>query len=379
MPMPRTGLHLQQKILDLMGAAWETTWDEARFDALALQVVHFQLEANPLYRRFCLQGGRPAPAHWREARAVPTDVFKALPICTFPPEAAVRVFRTSGTTAGQTRGAHYFVDLTLYDAALRPGFLRHMLPEGGVLPMLALMPEPESVQDSSLSYMVGALMRMLRPRHAGFYVSDGTLQASALQRDLEQLVCERQPVCLLGTAFAFVWWLEFLGGRSCPLPPGSRIMETGGFKGKVEAIERAVLYERLSACFQLPSSHIVAEYGMTELSSQLYDGSLRSTWEAGGLLGTRESAVIPRRLVPPPWLKVSVVDPVLLEPLPEGAVGLVRFFDLANLGSVAAVQTSDLGRWTDGGLELRGRAAGADARGCSLAIEELRVLGRSHV
>jgi hypothetical protein len=36
-----------------------------------------------------------------------------------------------------------------------------------------------------------------------------------------------------------------------------------------------------------------------------------------------------------------------------------------------AIQTDDLGVARDGGFELLGRAAGAEARGCSLAVEEL--------
>jgi hypothetical protein len=45
--------------------------------------------------------------------------------------------------------------------------------------------------------------------------------------------------------------------------------------------------------------------------------------------------------------------------------------DLANTGSVIALATSDAGRLVDGGLEVIGRLAGAEARGCSLAAEAL--------
>jgi hypothetical protein len=65
------------------------------------------------------------------------------------------------------------------------------------------------------------------------------------------------------------------------------------------------------------------------------------------------------------------VDPESLRPLPHGAVGLLLHVDLANLDSVLAVLTDDLGRLTPQGLHLLGRASGAEARGCSLAAEEL--------
>jgi hypothetical protein len=50
----------------------------------------------------------------------------------------------------------------------------------------------------------------------------------------------------------------------------------------------------------------------------------------------------------------------------EGETGLIRVFDLANVYSVMAIQTEDLGVRRGSGFELLGRAATADARGCSL-------------
>jgi hypothetical protein len=45
--------------------------------------------------------------------------------------------------------------------------------------------------------------------------------------------------------------------------------------------------------------------------------------------------------------------------------------DLANVDSVIALQTEDLGVWLDDGFEILGRSAGAEPRGCSLAVEEV--------
>ena len=82
-------------------------------------------------------------------------------------------------------------------------------------------------------------------------------------------------------------------------------------------------------------------------------------------------ALAARRLVPPPWIRFRVLDPITLEALPEGERGLVAHFDLANVGSVAAVLTEDVGRASSGGLQLFGRTAGAEPRGCSVAMDEL--------
>jgi hypothetical protein len=60
-----------------------------------------------------------------------------------------------------------------------------------------------------------------------------------------------------------------------------------------------------------------------------------------------------------------------LQPVADGAVGLARFIDLGNVDSAVAIVTQDLIRVCDGRVELQGRAPGAPARGCSLAIEDL--------
>jgi hypothetical protein len=101
---------------------------------------------------------------------------------------------------------------------------------------------------------------------------------------------------------------------------------------------------------------------MTELCSQFYDNVLRERVRA------RPPEL--RYKVVPPWVRTRVVDPETLAPVPAGRLGLLRHLDLANLDSVMAVQTDDLGVAAGPGFEILGRAAGAEARGCSIAMDE---------
>jgi hypothetical protein len=50
----------------------------------------------------------------------------------------------------------------------------------------------------------------------------------------------------------------------------------------------------------------------------------------------------------------------------DGQTGLIGVFDLANVFSVMAIQTDDLGVRHGDGFELLGRAALVEPRGCSL-------------
>ncbi len=157
-----------------------------------------------------------------------------------------------------------------------------------------------------------------------------------------------QPVVLLAVTSALLRLIDADGalGR-WPLPPESLIVDTGGCKGYRTPLARGEIIGRYRDAFAVTADQIVNEYGMTEMCSQLY---------ARG----------ERPLSAPPWVRTLVCDPLTGEEQPPGRPGVLRHVDLANVGSVIAIQTEDVGRAVDGGIELIGRAAGAEARGCSL-------------
>ncbi|HEY8468515.1 MAG TPA: hypothetical protein VIL18_02675 [Longimicrobiales bacterium] len=344
--------------------------DDAAFDALARRVFAYQFERNQPYAAYCRRRGiTPANVeHWTRIPAVPTAAFKHLVLACGPTDAAEAVFRTSGTTLGaERRGQHYILDLSIYHAALLPNFAAHLLPDGATLPMLALVLSPDDAPDSSLGHMIHVVMERLGAPGSGYFVDARTgIREDELDRALEHAIENDTPVCLLGTAFAFVHWLDRLRerGRRYALPPGSRLMDTGGFKGRSREVPAEELRATYAEWLGIPDDHCVNEYGMTELGSQFYDTVLRdrvATGKAG-----------PRRKVAPPWVRTRVVSAETLEPVAPGEVGLLCHYDLANLGSVLAVQTEDLGRETeDDGFVVLGRAGGAPPRGCSIAMDLL--------
>jgi hypothetical protein len=337
--------------------------DEARFERLALALFAFQFEANPAYGRFCAARGKtPATlASWREIPSVPTGAFKELPLCCFPPERAVKVFRTSGTALAR-RGELRLDTLALYEASLVPSFEAGVLPDlapGERLPCLVLAPSPAEAPDSSLSHMFGVMLAGRGAAASGYFVREGRLDVGALLAALEA-VRGAEKLLLCGTALAFVHLLETLEAQDLrlSLPAGARIMETGGFKGRTRELSREQLHAWLEARLGVPPARVVNQYGMTELGSQFYDSVLREP-------------AAPRRKLAPPWTRVRVVDPETGRALGPGGVGALHVVDLANTGSVLAVATADLGVVVDGGFEVLGREAGAEARGCSLAADEM--------
>ena len=103
-------------------------------------------------------------------------------------------------------------------------------------------------------------------------------------------------------------------------------------------------------------------YGMTEFSSQFLDNTLRCAHQG------RQAELSKAN---PPWTRTLVIDPETLQPTPSGRRGLLLHIDLANRNSVIAVLTEDVGIEVEGGFLLLGRAQGSEARGCSVAIDEM--------
>jgi hypothetical protein len=190
----------------------------------------------------------------------------------------------------------------------------------------------------------------------------GGIGHAGIEAALRDAEAAGAPVCILGTAFALVHWLDALreAGTRFHLPTGSRLMDTGGFKGRSREVAREELYGAVEERTGISHAWCVNEYGMTEMSSQFYDA-----------VAGFGSPPADRLHAGPPWVRTQATDPETLRPLPHGEVGVLRHLDLANLDSVMAIQTADLGITSPGGFRVLGRARGAEARGCSLAMDDL--------
>ena len=329
------------------------------FDALALALGQFQARHVPGYLRLCTRRGID-PDRCTDPRllpAVPTDAFKAMRIAAFPEAETTHTFRTSGTTVGQ-RGRHDVRDIGTYEAgALAFGTVS--LTAGEPMTVLVLGPSPTEAPDSSLTHMNALFERTLGGGRGGYYLQGDVFDVAGLDERVARALVEHEKVLLLGTSFAFVHFLEALGDDPFPLPPGSRIMQTGGFKGRSREVSADELRRDIARTFAVDERAVVQEYGMTELSSQFYE---RTAVDAEATAGV---------LTEPPWARVIPVDPDSLTPVEEGAEGIARIEDLCNVDSAFAIQTADRVRRVPGGFVLLGRLPGSAPRGCSLAIDEL--------
>ena len=353
--MSRRGL--DASVLDWIaaGATARSDEDDERFRALALELWRYQREHNPAYRRLCDAFGVAASdvRHWREIPPVPTGAFKQARLACFAEADEVRAFRSSGTSTGRP-GVLHLDTLGLYEASLLATFGAYVCPDVEEIDFAVLGPSGESAPHSSLAWMFEIAARRWG-RRTQFLAGDDDWD-----RTIRALESSGEPLALVGTAFAFVHLLDALAARDArlELPPKSRVMETGGFKGRSREVSREALHDEISERLGVPHERIVNQYGMSELASQFYEPTL----------ATGVPSQVKRV---PPWVRTRVVDPDTLEDVSPGERGVLIHYDLANTGSVLAVQTSDIGRLAAGGFEVLGRLEGAEAKGCSIAADAL--------
>jgi len=326
-------------------AALRPTLTEPEFNALALEIHAFQREHNVPYARWCAT--QPPPVSWREIPAVPQAMFKRYRLACFPSDVTKTIFRTSGTT-GETRGEHHFLNTDLYQGSVLAGWNQLALPN--IRPLI-FAPKSADAPHSSLARMFQFLAdRSPRPP-VWCCQPDGRLDTAVLERWFTGEHAN-EPVALLGTALAFLNFFEWLPIPRFPLAPGSFALETGGFKGSGRDIPKADLYAMFQDRLAHAPDDVWNEYGMCELSSQFYTHGLGRPHTAG------------------PWLRAFVVSPETGAEVAIGDTGILRLFDLANLGSTLALQTADLAIRRETGFELLGRNPTALPRGCSRMADE---------
>ncbi|NOZ00643.1 MAG: hypothetical protein GXP54_01980 [Deltaproteobacteria bacterium] len=309
------------------------------------------------------QGSLGAESGLQGVVPVPEEAFKRATVAHFPVDQAQAVFRTSGTTTGNT-GKHHVFDPGLYRASVLGGFRRFVMyppaPEG----MLSLIPDAAQRPGSSLSHMVSIVADEIGPDRSVIARQGDALLVDAVKDWLAAAQRAGRPVVIMGTSLDFQALFQALrdeGGTVFHLPGSSRAMHTGGEKASGREVSRKELWDGFSGLLGIESDDAVEEFGMTELMSQAYD-SPRVT------MG-------PRRFVPVPWMRTRVLEPESMADVAPGGRGMLCHYDIANCHTAVAVLTNDLAIRVEDGFYAIRRAPGALPRGCSseAASEEKKV------
>jgi Acyl-protein synthetase, LuxE len=363
---------IYDEVLDFIRAP-----EQARFESLALKVFRHQFDTVAPYRQYCLiRGVHPSEvSSLDQVPALSTAAFKyaELSDAVTPSEPAqARVFMTSGTTAGRDeRGRHRVPRLDIYRASALGHLARMLFPDGARMRMLSLHPTADRMPESSLGQMISWMIEEFGACDALCVADRKGLELAPALEFLRSAQRRGEPVCVMGTTAAFGALCGELRAQSSrlALARGSRLMDTGGAKGQSAPLRPSEVVEHARALLGLDPALVINEYGMTEMCSQLYDATSFNSRNSGNsdLSEKRPDERLKRG---PAWLGVAAVEPASLKRVADGHPGLLRFFDLANIGSVSAILTGDLGVIQDGAVRVLGRAEDGEERGCALGIKQ---------
>lgn len=361
---------LAKDIEDFIKADPEQLDVDKKYNELALRLFEYQYNANEPYQKFCDKRGiKPGNIDsWERVPAVPANAFKEVELRTFPAEDTVQVLTSSGTGDPNKRSKVYLneLGLKLADLSLQSAIgmgLYHSPDEK--LHALLLGPDPELSPETA--FVVRGLIQVVEGHYIGkpeFFIKPTGFDIPRLTERLRQAERSGEPVVIAGATFGFVHLYDYFAsqGISFKLPAGSRTFDGGGNKGKSREISRDDYHKLTEKILGIPAHHQVNVYGMVELHGGFTDNAFYNHRK-----GIRE----PRSRLIPHWSKAQVVDPDTLEPLPKGKEGLLRLYWLGNLVSVQAIQSDDIGVEMGSGFEIIGRAKGAEARGCSISVDEM--------
>jgi phenylacetate-coenzyme A ligase PaaK-like adenylate-forming protein len=310
--------------------------NEEEFVQLALEVYKFQSANNPVYREFVLRLNHPTPTKIQEIPFLPISFFKSHQVRCFTNQFPI-IFKSSGTAG--IRSTHFVEEPKLYESSFELTYRKQVgAPEDQII--LALLPNYIEQGESSLVYMVDALIRKTQNLLSGFYLND----PKKILEIYQQAKSTNKKIILFGVSYALLDLAEYQPDLSEAL-----IIETGGMKGRRKELTKEELHQILKSKFNV--AYISSEYGMTELLSQAYSDS-------EGLF------------TPPKWMKFLIRetnDPFAYTS--EGKTGGINIIDLANLNSCSFIATQDLGKIIDSKLQLMGRFDNSDIRGCNLLVE----------
>jgi hypothetical protein len=329
------------------------------FNDYALRLFALHYENNKVFREFCdAKKVRPGDiGRWEEVPMVYNDVFKTHLVASFPLEKAVMACLTGGTTSLTQRGRIFRDEegKRLVFAANRMMTGSYLFPDfeaGNRCRILILAPSPELAPSMGMAIGMEQTRQAFGTPDSMFLLGKTGIDIKSLLKALRESEASGVPVALIGATSAYVYFFQACRRKkiSFRLPVGSRVCDGGGYRGRFGPVSRDDYYAMVQEILGVSESHCVNVLGEAETATNLFDDALRR--HIKGLPPHKRTRPVP------PWSRVRAMSIDDLHPLPDGEVGLLAHWDLANVPTVLAVITDNLGYTTDNGsgCEIVGRA-----------------------
>lgn len=277
-------------------------------------------------------------------------------LCSLPDEAAVLRVTSSGTGGQKTQAwmdqASIDRAQAMLDTLWRQEGLVSEVPTNYVM----FVYDPEQARDLGIAFSAQNRQRFAPVKSSTYAVrkdaaGDWVFEKERIIAHLAQVAREASPVRLIGiTAFLYELVTELGRRGGVPLPPGSFLFTTGGWKAaESKRVTRATFRADATATLGLPEANMRDGYGLAEHGAPY--------WECAH-----------HRLHVPVYARVLIRDPLTMQTLPDGEEGLMQLITPFNaMMPTLAVLTTDLG------------VIDADPCPCGKASPTFRVLGRAGI
>jgi hypothetical protein len=335
------------------------------FNSYCLRMFALQYKVNPIFREFC-EAKKVKPgdiSRWEDIPMVYNDVFKTHLVASFPVEKSVMACLTGGTTSLTQRGRIFRDEhgQRLVFSANRVMTGSYLFPDfedGKRCRVLILAPSPELAPSMGMAIGMEQTKNNFGTDDSMFLLGKTGIHINELIKALRESEASGVPVALIGATSAYVYFFQACKRKkmSFSLPPGSRVCDGGGYRGRFGKVKREDYYQMVREVLGVPETHCVNVLGEAETATNLFDDALRR--HVKGLPPRKRTRPVP------PWSRVLAMSIDDLKPLPDGEVGLLAHWDLANIPTVLAVITDNIGYTTDGGrgCEMVGRAKIEDGK-----------------
>ena len=362
--------NLEHDITAFIKAGTEQEDTEDKFTELSLRLFEYQYNANEPYQKYCNKlGVKPGDIDdWNQIPYVAANAFKEVPLTTFPPDDAVKVFLSSGTTNPEKRSKVYLnqVGIDMLDLSMEQSVEAFYYADPSEkFHVMFIFPSPDLLPHDAV--MLHAPRKVIENHTKGeprFLLTREGLDTKYMVERFRQAESDGEPILMVGASFGYVHFFEYCleNDLTFQLPPGSRLIDGAGYKGRSRELSKEDFLDLANRVTGIEPHLLNNSYGMSEIQGVFPDNVLYNH-----VRGIKE----PRYKMNPPWTRTLIVDPDTLEPLPKGKKGLLRHYCLGNIVTVQALLSDDIGYEIGTGFEVVGRAKGAEARGCSISVDEL--------
>lgn len=347
---------LHDEILNLIKGDIDVC-NEDKFNNLALREFQYQFHNNELYRKYCEKKydiyNPTSIDNFLDIPAIPADAFKRYKtkLISFPEDLLPKatIFRTSRTTSNEKGEiARDPKTMNLYNLALNRSTKEFVFPDVEKMKIYLL------AHNSGTEFIIGREFGE-KVEYVSYDMSSHKF-SEAVFENMKRDGKDGTPIAIFGPTIVLLRFLNYCQERDIhfSLAEGSRIISGGGYRSfmKIPPSKSEIL-ELEETVLGIKQSYILDVYSSNEKPSLIYDNSLRNA-----VLDRKEPRYKPNL----PWTRTLIVDPKSYPgqtiPVKYGEMGLIKQYDLADMGSLISVYMGDSGINLRDGFEILGKADG---------------------